>query len=52
VYTPTSEHGNDKVKELYGVIKYILEEDGKGLTNTITIGNWNSMAGDKSQNHW
>ena len=37
VYMPTSEH-EDEVEELYGVIKEILEEDGKGSPNTIIMG--------------
>jgi hypothetical protein len=28
---------------LYGVIEEILEEDGKGNTNTIIMGGWNSI---------
>ena len=38
VYMPTSEHEDDEVEELYGVIEEILEEDGKGNTNTILMG--------------
>ena len=38
VYMPTSEHEDDEVEELYGVIEEILEEDGKGNTNTIIMG--------------
>jgi len=33
---------------LYGIIEEILEEDGKGNTNTIIMGDRNSVAGDKS----
>jgi uncharacterized membrane-anchored protein len=33
---PTSEYEDDEVKELYDIIEEILEEDGKGATNTIT----------------
>jgi hypothetical protein len=32
----------------YNVTEEILEEDGKGETNTIIMGEWNSVAGDKS----
>jgi hypothetical protein len=32
---------------LYGVIEEILEEDGKGNTNTIIMGDWNSAVGNK-----
>jgi hypothetical protein len=44
---PTSEHEDDEVEELYGVIEEILEEDGKGNTNTIIMGDWNSVVGDE-----
>ena len=47
VYMPTSEHEDDEVEELYGVIEEILEEDGKGNTNTIITGDWNSVVGDE-----
>ena len=47
VYMPTSDHGDDEVEELYDVIEEILEEDGKGDTNTIIMGDWNSV-GEKS----
>jgi hypothetical protein len=40
---PTSEHEDDGVEELYGIIEEILEEDGKGNTNTIIMGDWNSV---------
>jgi hypothetical protein len=29
-------------------VKKNLEEDGKGNTNTIIMGEWNSVVGDKS----
>ena len=38
VYVPTSEHEDDEVEELYVAIEEILEEDGKGDTNTIITG--------------
>jgi len=47
VYVPTSEHEDDKVEELYGVIEEIFEEDGKCNTNTIIMGDWNSVVGDE-----
>jgi hypothetical protein len=47
VYMPTSEHGDDEVEEFYGTIEEILEEDGKVNTNTIIMGDWNSVAGDE-----
>ena len=37
-YMPTSEHEDDEVEELYGIIEEILEEDRKGNTNTIIMG--------------
>jgi exonuclease III len=48
VYMPTSEHEDDEVDELYDIIEKILEEDGKGDTNTIIMGDWNTVAGDES----
>ena len=47
VYMPKSEHEVDEVEELYDVIEGILEEDGKGDTNTIIMGNWNSVVGEE-----
>jgi endonuclease/exonuclease/phosphatase family metal-dependent hydrolase len=44
---PTSEHGDDEAEELYGIIEEIFEEDGKGNTNTIIMGDWNSVVGDE-----
>jgi hypothetical protein len=32
---------------LYDIIEEILEEDGKGDTNTIIMGDWNSVVGDE-----
>jgi hypothetical protein len=32
---PTSESEDDKLEELYDLIEEILEEDGKGATNTL-----------------
>jgi hypothetical protein len=37
---PTSDYEDDKVDELYDIIEEILEEDGKGATNTIIMGQW------------
>jgi len=48
VYMPTLEHEDDKVEELYDIPEEILEEDGKGDTNTIIKRDWNSVAGDES----
>jgi len=44
----TSEHEDDEVEELYDIIEEILEEDGKGDTNTIIMGDWNNVVGDES----
>jgi hypothetical protein len=48
VYMPTSEHEDDEVEELYGVIEEILDEDGKGNTNSIIMEDWNSNVGDET----
>jgi exonuclease III len=48
VYLPTSEYEDDEGEELYDIIEEILEEDGKGETNTIIMGDWNSVVGDKA----
>jgi exonuclease III len=48
VYMPTSEYEDDEVEELYNVIEEILEEDGSCDTNTIIMGDWNSIVGDES----
>jgi hypothetical protein len=36
------------VEELYDIIEEILEEDAKGETNTLMMGNWNSVVGHTS----
>jgi exonuclease III len=38
VYMPTSEYEDDEVETLYAILEEILEEDGKGDTNTIIMG--------------
>jgi len=48
VYMPTSEHEDDEVEGLYDVIEEILEEDGKGETNTTIMGDWKSVVGEGS----
>ena len=48
VYTPTSEHKDDEVEKLYDTMEEIFEEDGKGYTNNIITGDWNSTVGDES----
>ncbi|PNF31637.1 hypothetical protein B7P43_G17185 [Cryptotermes secundus] len=48
VYTPTSEYDDDEVEEVYDTIEEILQEDGRGDTNSIILGDWNSTVGDES----
>ena len=48
VYMPTSEYEDDEVEKLYDTIEEILEEDGKGDTNSIILGDWNSVVGEES----
>ena len=48
VYMPTSEHEVDEAEELYDIIEEILEEKGKVDTNTIIMGEWNSVVRDES----
>ena len=38
----------NKTIKLYDTIEEILEEDGKGDTNSIILGEWNSVVGDES----
>jgi len=38
VHVPTSEYEDDEVENLYDTIEEILEEDGKGDTNSIILG--------------
>jgi hypothetical protein len=45
---PTLEHEDDELEDMYDIIEEILEDDGKGDTNTIIMGDWNSVVGDKS----
>jgi hypothetical protein len=40
----TSEYGDDEMEESYDITEEILEKDGKGATNTIITGDWNSVA--------
>ena len=42
VHMPALEH-EDEVEELFDIIEEILEDDGKGDTNTIIMGDWNSV---------
>jgi diphthamide synthase (EF-2-diphthine--ammonia ligase) len=45
---PTSGHEDDEVEELYDIIEKIREENGKGDTNTIVMGDWHIVVGDES----
>jgi len=45
---PTSDYKDEKVEEMCDKIEETLEEDGKGDTNTIILGDFNSVTGDKS----
>jgi hypothetical protein len=45
---PTSELEGVEVEELYDIIEIIREENGKGDTNTILMGDWNIFVGDES----
>ncbi|PNF33686.1 hypothetical protein B7P43_G12051 [Cryptotermes secundus] len=42
VYMPTSEYENDEVEKVYDTTEEILQEDGRGDTNSIILGDWNS----------
>jgi hypothetical protein len=44
----TSGIEDDGEQELYRITEEIVEEDGKGETNTAIMGEWNSLVGDKS----
>jgi endonuclease/exonuclease/phosphatase family metal-dependent hydrolase len=48
VYMQTSGHEFDEVEALCDIIEVNLEEDGKGNTSTITMGDWNNVVGDES----
>jgi len=48
VYMPTSEYEDDEVEKFCDTIEEILEEDGKGDTNSIILGDWNSVVGEES----
>jgi exonuclease III len=51
VYMPTTQYEDDEVEELYDIIEEILEEVGKGATNTIIMGDWNSVVGNKAHHN-
>jgi hypothetical protein len=44
---PISTNFRGIIEGIYGVIEEILEEDGKVNTNTIIMGEWNSVVGDE-----
>ena len=48
MYMPTSEYEVDELEKLYDTTEEILEEDGKGDTNIIILGDWNSDVGEES----
>jgi exonuclease III len=48
VYMPTSEYEDGEVEKFYDTTEEILEEDGKGDTNSIILGDWNSVVGEES----
>ena len=48
VYMPTLEYEGDEVEKLNDTIEEILEEVGKGDTNSIIIGDLNSVVGDET----
>ena len=48
VYMPTSEYEDNEMEKLYDKIEEIVEEDGKGDTNSIIMGDWNSIVGEES----
>ncbi|PNF33673.1 hypothetical protein B7P43_G12347 [Cryptotermes secundus] len=47
VYMPASEYEDDEVEKVYNTIKEILQEDGRGDTNSIILGDWNSIVEDE-----
>jgi len=47
VYMPTLEYEDDEVEKLHDTIEEILEEDGKGDTNNIILGDCNSVVRDE-----
>jgi hypothetical protein len=44
----TSDYKDEEVEEMCDKIEETLEENGKGDTNTIILGDCNSVTGDKS----
>jgi len=47
-----SEYEDDEVEKFYDTIEEILEEDGKGDTNSIILGDWNSVTGIIQEHCW
>ena len=48
VCVPTTEYENGEVQALKDVIKTILAEDGKRVTNITIMDSWNRVVRDKS----
>jgi endonuclease/exonuclease/phosphatase family metal-dependent hydrolase len=48
---PKSDYEDDEVEELYDAIEEIFEKVGKCETNTIIMGDLNSVVGDKSHHN-
>jgi hypothetical protein len=44
----TSGIEDDGEQEIYAITEEILERDGNDETNTVIMGQWNSLVGDKS----
>ncbi|PNF24570.1 hypothetical protein B7P43_G05399 [Cryptotermes secundus] len=51
VYMPASEYEDDEVEKVYDTIEEILQEDGRGDTNSIILGDWNSSVGEESSEY-
>ena len=49
VYMPTSEYEDDEVEKLYDTIEEMLEEDGKGETQTASY--WGTRIALLERNH-
>jgi exonuclease III len=47
VYMPTLEYEVVEVEKFYDTTEEILEGDGKGDTNNIILGDWNSIVGEE-----
>ncbi|PNF32656.1 hypothetical protein B7P43_G15062, partial [Cryptotermes secundus] len=47
VYMPTSEYEDYEMENVYDTTEEILQEDGRGDTNSIILGDWNSIVADE-----